>query len=93
MVNFRIKIAEKVLEINAFNEFTKKYCGAFLSEENPDYVITMIEEDLRNERENSLDGKVYVDEEVSALYRKIADLLVEDDIIVFHSSSFIMLYV
>ena len=90
MVNFKIKIVDKVLEINAFNESTKKYCGSFLSEEEPNYVITISEEDLKNERTNSSDGKVYVNEEISALYRKIADLLVEQNIIVFHSSSFMV---
>ena len=88
MVTFRIKIANKALEINAFNESTKRYCGRFLSEEEPDYVITMNEEDLKNESSNSVDGKVYVNEEISALYRKIADLFVEENIIVFHGSSF-----
>ena len=90
MVNFKIKIANKVLEINAFNESTKRYCGKFLSEEEPNYVITMTEEDLKNESSNSSDGHVYVNEEISALYRKIADLLVEDGIIVFHGSSFMV---
>ena len=47
----------------------------------------MTEEDLVNEITNSSDGKVYVNEEISALYRKIADLLVEDGTIVFHSSA------
>ena len=88
MIAFNIKIADKVLKINAFNESTKKYCLSFLSEEKPDYMITMSEEDLRNESSNSNDGHVYVNEEISALYRKIADLLVEDGIIVFHSSAF-----
>ena len=88
MINFRIKIANKVLEINAFNETTKRYCKDFLSEENPDYIITMTEEDLKNEVTVSSTGKVYVNEEISATYRKIAELLVEDDIIVFHGSSF-----
>ena len=90
MVNFNIKIANKVLEINAFNESTKRYCGRFLSEEEPNYVITMNEEDLKNESSNSSDGHVYVSEEISALYRKIADLLVKDNIIVFHGSSFMV---
>ena len=88
MVNFKIKIANKVLDINAFNETTKRYCRNFLSEEKEDYVITMTEEDLKNESSNSIDGKVYVNEEISALYRKIADLFVEEDILVFHGSSF-----
>lgn len=87
MITFKIKIANKVIEINAFNETTKKYCLSFLSEEKPDYTITMTKEDLENEASNSSDGKVYVNEEISALYRKIADLLVEDNIVVFHSSA------
>ena len=87
MVSFNIKIVNKVLKINAFNESTKRYCGAFLTDEEPDCEITMTEEDLRNERSNSETGQVYVNEEISALYRKIADLLVEDGIVVFHSSA------
>ena len=87
MITFKIKIANKVIEINAFNETTKKYCLSFLSKEEPNYVMTMTKEDLENESSNSTDGKVYVNEEISALYRKIADLLVEDNIIVFHSSA------
>ena len=88
MVKFKIKIANKVLEINAFNETTKRYCGRFLSEENPDYLITMTEEDLKNESSNSDNGQVYVNEEISALYRKIANIFVKERIIVFHGSSF-----
>ena len=90
MINFKIKIADTVLEINAFNETTKKYCKDFLSEEEPNYVITMTEEDLKNERTTSETGKVYVNEEISALYRKIAELVIKDNIIVFHGSSFMV---
>ena len=90
MVTFTIKIADIVLEINAFNETTKRYCNNFLSEEKPRYVITMSEEDLKNEASNSATGQVYVNEEISALYRRIADLFVEEDILVFHGSSFMV---
>ena len=90
MTNFRIKIVNRVLEINAFNETTKRYCGRFLSEEEPQYFITMTEEDLKNESTNSSNGQVYVSEEISALYRKIADMFVEEDILVFHGSSFVV---
>ena len=88
MITFKIKIANTVLEINAFNETTKRYCKDFLCDEETKYIITMNEEDLKNESSNSNDGHVNVNEEISALYRKIADLLVEDSIIVFHSSAF-----
>ena len=87
MTIFNLKIANKVLKINAFNESTKRYCDGFITDEKADYSITITEEDLENESSNSTDGKVYVNEEISALYRKIADLLVEEDIIVFHSSA------
>ena len=87
MNTFLIKIAGSTLKIHAFNESTKRYCNGFFADEEPDYEITMTEEDLKNERTNSDNGQVYVNEEISALYRKIADLFVEKDIVVFHSSA------
>ena len=87
MITFNIKVANKILGITAFNETTKRYCGGFLTKEKPDYEIVLTEEDLKNESSNSNNGQVYVNEEISALYRKIADLLVEDNIVVFHSSA------
>ena len=88
MINFKIEIANIVLEINAFNKSTKKYCGDFLSNKEPQYVITMTQEDLENEKHINEDGKVYANEEISALYRKIADLFIEHNILVMHGSSF-----
>ena len=88
MINFKIKIVDTVLEINAFNESTKRYCEDFLSNEDSKHVITTTEEDLLNEKRVNEDGKVYASEEISALYRKIADLFIEQGVIVFHGSSF-----
>ena len=88
MINFKIKIVDTVLKINAFNESTKRYCEDFLTNEDSKYVITMTEEDILNEKRVNEDGKVYASEEISALYRKIADLFVEQGVIVFHGSSF-----
>ena len=88
MINFKIEIANIVLEINAFNESTRKYCGDFLSNKEPEYVITMTQEDLENEKHINEDGKVYANEEISALYRKIADLFIERNILVMHGSAF-----
>ena len=88
MINFKIKIANIVVEVNAFNESTKKYCKDFLCDENSDYVITMTREDLENETHIQEDGKVYASEEISALYRKIANLFIERNIVVMHGSSF-----
>lgn len=88
MINFKIKLVNKVLEVNAFYESTKEYCRDYLTNEGSNYVITMSKEDLENESSNSKDNKVYVSEEISALYRKIADLLIEEGIMVFHGSAF-----
>ena len=88
MINFKIKIADIVVEVNAFNESTKKYCLDFLCEEDSNYVITMTREDLENETHIQEDGKVYASEEISALYRKIANLFIERNIVVMHGSSF-----
>ena len=88
MVTFAIKIADIILKINAFHETTKKYCEDFLSDEKVQYEITLTEEDLKNEVTESNNGHVYVNEEISALYRKIADLFVEQDIVVMHGSAF-----
>ena len=41
MVNFKIEIADIVVEINAFNETTLKYCSDFLTDKESNYVITM----------------------------------------------------
>lgn len=88
MVNFKIEIADIVVEINAFNESTLKYCSGFLSDKESNYVMTMTKEDLENEKHINEDGKVYANEEISALYRKIADIFVEENILVMHGSSF-----
>ena len=88
MITFRIKLVNIVLEVNAFYELTKEYCKDYLTNEEPDYAITMSKEDLENESSNSIEGHVYVSEEISALYRKIADLFVDNNIVVFHGSSF-----
>ena len=76
MLTFKIKVVDKVFEITAFNETTKKYCGNFLTDEEANYIITLTEEDLINERNTSSTGKVYVNEEISALVLKEGN---EDD--------------
>ena len=88
MVTFKIKLVNKVIEVNAFHDNTRKYCKDFLCEDEPDFIITMTDEDLKNESSNSETGRVYVSEEISALYRKIANIFVEENIAVLHGSSF-----
>ena len=88
MITFNIKLVNIVFTINAFNISTKRYCKDYLTDEQSEYEITLSEQDLKDEMTYQSDGKVYVNEEISALYRKIADILIERNIIVFHSSAF-----
>ena len=88
MYTFKIELVNTIFEINAFNESTLKYCSDFLSDKESNYVITMTKEGLENEKHINEDGKVYANEEISALYRKIADIFVMEDILVMHGSSF-----
>ncbi|MBO4540469.1 MAG: hypothetical protein J5736_00630, partial [Bacilli bacterium] len=86
-IHFTIKLAGYLLSVSCFHERTKCYCKDFLGEGNPDFEIELSEEDLRKENEQAKDGHLYVDEEISALYRKIADCLISKNIVVFHSSA------
>lgn len=87
---FTIKLAGYLLSVCCFQDRTKFYCKDFLAEGTPDFEIELTEADLRKENESAKDGHLYVDEEITALYRKIADCLIEKDIIVFHSSAFMI---
>ena len=88
MLNFKLNVSNTILGVSCFNESTKRYCSNFLSLREPEYVIALTKQDLIDESNTNEDGKVYVNEEISALYRKIADFLIEKDIVVFHGSSF-----
>ena len=41
MITFNLKLANKVIEVNAFNETTLKYCKDFLTTEKSNYSINM----------------------------------------------------
>ena len=96
MIDFTIKLAGKVVEIHCMFPTTKAYCGAYLSEETPDFSITITPEDLAFEREKSireaqLEG-IPVQNfknahlETIAVQRKITECLFERDTLLFHGS-------
>ncbi len=95
MVN-RYKIADKVVEVNSIYAEVHKYCADYQTDEPADYSVYTTQEDIYFEREKS----VHKDEiegiptrqfsdsylEELAVYRKIAEKMIDFDTILFHGS-------
>lgn len=96
MVEFTIKVADHVIKINALFASTEKYCSEYLVVEKPEFCITIEKNDITLEREKlnrevmieNLPASEYSDEylEITALQRKIAEILIDFDVLVFHGS-------
>lgn len=92
----RYKIADKVVEINSIYEEVHKYCSDYLTDEPADYSVTTTQTDIDFERDKSAhedeiegiptrqfsDG--YLEE--LAVYRKIAEQMINYDTVLFHGS-------
>ena len=98
MTNFKIKLADTVIFAECIYESTKNFCQAFLTEcEKADISLRITEEDIDFEqkksiKEQELEGiepivfsNAYL--ETLALYRKIADSIIEFDTLLFHGSA------
>lgn len=93
MVNFRIRLADKVIEVNANYPSTKDFCSEYLTEEQIDLSITVgisdvIAEEVASQTQENSTAKFppqYL--ETLALYRKIAKELSSYGIILFHGSA------
>ncbi len=98
MYTFKIKLAEKNINVECLYPSTEKFCSEYLSEnEETDIYVSVTPSDIETEREKSdreqrLEGLVpheyspaYL--ETLALYRKIADALIDHNTILFHGSS------
>ena len=86
-VHFRIRLAGYTFDISCFGESTKRYCQDFLCDDKPDFKLFLTLGDIEEERKNAKDGHLYGNAEITALYRKIANAIVEKEVIVFHSSA------
>jgi hypothetical protein len=92
----RYKIADKVVEINSIYEEVHKYCSDYLTDEPADYSVTTTQTDIDFERDKSahedeIEGiptrhfsESYLEE--LAVYRKIAEKILDYDTILFHGS-------
>ncbi|MBR4628175.1 MAG: hypothetical protein IKO47_10845 [Ruminococcus sp.] len=96
MITRNYKIAGKVVEISSLLNDVHDYCADYLTDEPADYSVVTSMDDIVFEREksaheNELEGRpvhYYPDGylEELAVYRKIADKMLDYDTILFHGS-------
>lgn len=96
MITDNYKIAGKVVEINSIYNEVHEYCADYLTNEEADYSVTVTQENIdyereRSAREDEVEGipvRQFTDSylEELAVYRKIAEQMIEYDTILFHGS-------
>lgn len=96
MVTRTYRIADRNVEIHSIYENVHDYCKEYITEEAPDFSVTMTPEDIayekqKTESEFQYEGRPapqYSDavHEITAVYRKIAESMLEYDTFVFHGS-------
>jgi len=96
MIDFRIRVAGRVAAVSAMFVSTRNYCAEYLCEDAPDFTVSTSPEDIAFEREKSnqenlLEGLPPQDfpdayYEVTAVQRKIAEVLFAYDTLLFHGS-------
>lgn len=86
MPNFVMCLADIPIQVNCLFDSTEIYCKDFVCDIDPVYDISISERDILFER--NMDALDVSDQylETLAVFRKIAELLIDDDIILFHSS-------
>ena len=97
MVNFKVKLADRVISVSANYETTLKFCSDYLTDEREEISVSVSMEDVLSEkqkskRERELEGLPEWEPPLSyletlALYRKIAESLVSRGVILFHGSA------
>lgn len=97
MVNFKVKLADRVISVSANYETTLKFCSDYLTDEYEEISVSVSMEDVLSEkqkskRERELEGLPEWEPPLSyletlALYRKIAESLVSRGVILFHGSA------
>lgn len=93
---FRIRIADRVIGIHAMYPHVKKLCSLYITRAEPSIGIAITQADIdyerrKSDRETALEGNepsphtdAYL--ETLAVYRKIADALLADNVLLFHGS-------
>jgi hypothetical protein len=96
MITRKYKIADKVVEVTSIYAEVHKYCSDYLTDEPADYSVTTTQADIdfeceKSAREDEVEGipvrhfsDSYLEE--LAVYRKIAEKMIEYDTVLFHGS-------
>ncbi len=97
MTDFTIALAGKTISVSALHSAAQRYCQNYLAEGPADFHVETTQADIDFEREKSaredeLEGlpvRQFSDAylETLALYRKIADKMLEYDTLLFHGSA------
>lgn len=96
MNNFKIRLADKIIEISAIHKYITDYCKEYISTGISDFSVQVTQSDIDFEREKSKQEDIkenipirhFSDDylETLAVYRKIADEMLEYNTILFHGS-------
>ena len=94
---FSVKLAGHVIGVSVMYESTRSFLKDYLADEEPEFSVSVVPEDIQKEREKSEREALKEGHEVYrhsdayletlALYRKIADGLSSYDVLLFHGSA------
>lgn len=97
MNHFTIKLADKNISISSLHSFVKAYCKDYFTTEQEDFSVHTSQSDIDNEREKSrredikehIPVRAFPDDylETLAVYRKIANKMLDFDTFLFHGSA------
>lgn len=97
MAEFCIQIAGRVARVSSLYESTRDFCRKYLTEDAPDFQITVTREDLAYEqafafqeaKEEGLRPRVFTDPflERAAIQRQMAEALLQYDTLLLHGSA------
>ena len=96
MITRQYKIADKIVEVNSIYEEVHEYCSDYQTDLPADYSVNITQADINFEREKSahedeiegLPVRHFSDSylEELAVYRKIAEQMIDFDTVLFHGS-------
>lgn len=82
----RIKVADFVFEIHNKYQYSEKFVCDYLTDEAPDYVIELTDEELKIAQEKALNNSPVHYLEFLEIYRKISDYITGIDGILMHGA-------